>query len=245
MITALVKERPIIFSGEMVRAIQDKRKTQTRRVIKPQPYDKFGLVYTNTFGWMDRALEHNSGRFRKCPYGKPGDRLWVRETWGHTTKVNDIDNWPGRPHKILDPSNKNDVAIYRADGEWSWLDEDGYSAEYSEKKFSYWKPSIFMPRKFSRINLLIKDIRVERVQDISGDDAEAEGIYIESRATGGDDYIGVYRDYSKPFIDSEYPWFEDDPISSFKTLWNKLNEKRGYGWDKNPWVWVIDFEVEK
>lgn len=190
-----MKEKPIIFSTEMVKAILDGRKTQTRRVIKPQPVN-CGIVFpqglSRNFFFQDdyyNEPEHSVGEYRKCPYGFVGDRLWVRETW-----TGDV--WCGY--------------AYKADGTMLPID-------CGEIEFTRWKPSIHMPRRVSRINLLVKNIRVERIQGISEEDAISEGCK---------DYVGIYYSSCR---------------HNFINLWNSINEKRGYGWNVNPWVWVIEF----
>jgi hypothetical protein len=191
-------DRPIIFSGEMVRAILADRKTQTRRVIKPQFNHKFGSGVPHgydRFGvHVDIALIEPHPMFGGwaylfCPYGKAGDRLWVRETWG-----------------VLGTS-----VCYRAYGEFTQDDRDlGYTCK--------WRPSIFMFRDLSRITLEIVSIQAERLQDISEQDAIAEGI--EQKEPNH--VVGArYR---------------------FGQLWNSINRKRGFGWEVNPWVWVIEFK---
>lgn len=167
-----MKEKPIIFSTEMVRAILDGRKTQTRRVIK----DKY--IKSR---WHDAEGEHI---LAVCPY-EAGDRLWVRETWV--------------------PSFHGLDCLYKAD-------------EASNELFpvNKWKPSIHMPRWASRINLKITEVRAERINDISTEDCMAEGL--EQRIP----YEGFrYR---------------------FRRLWDSINAKRGYSWESNPWVWVIEFK---
>ena len=164
-------EKPILFSEPMIKAILDGRKTMTRRVLNPNKLH-------NGFAFDDPRIACG------CPYGKPGDTLWVRETFS----VNCIDD------KIS--------VFYRAD-----CGSDGDGAK--------WKPSIFMPRKHSRINLHITEVRTERLQAISEADAIAEGIEHD------------------PHVRT---WLK------FAALWNRINEKRGYGWDANPWVWVVSFE---
>ena len=151
-----MKERPILFSGSMVRAILEGRKTQTRRVIRFQP-DEDGLAFDLIKrGWFD-----TSGREYKCPYGQPGDRLWVRESWAkaiHGCGVELLERWePGKegPFGV--------GAIYAA------TPHKGYSV-------GKWKPSIHMPRWASRITLDVTGVRVERLQDIRNKDAEAEGV---------------------------------------------------------------------
>lgn len=173
-----MRERPILFIAEMVRAILDGRKTQTRRVIKAP----------KGFEVRDAGVEFG------CPYGQPGDRLWVRESFA------------------IGPRDKD--VIFAADKKW---DVDGKPLPPAG---SVWKPSIFMPHWASRIILEITGVRVERVQAISEEDAYAEGRSLND---------------------------ECDPVSRpggnwFRKLWDSLNAKRGFGWDVNPWAWVIEFK---
>ena len=193
-----MKERPIIFSDEMVRAILEGQKTQTRRVIKPQPLNLIDAV-----------------RFKTCPYGVPGDRLWVRECFGFTAKwtMSYQRQWLAERGPWL-PGNI--TMAYRSDepeGNWCW------------------KPSIHMPKIYSRITLEIVNVRVDRLQDISEEDACAEGIEIIERSYGM-----AYRDYRG----KSGAWMSE-ARASFGTLWDRINAKQGYGWDTNPWVWVIEF----
>jgi hypothetical protein len=195
----MMKERPILFSTEMVRALLDDRKTQTRRVIKPQPVSLPGfwnkLHYASESHWIKGALLN-------CLYGVAGDRLWVRETWRRN-------EWSGRI-STKDGGIKETGLVnieYRAGGNL-FKTPIGKTPEPSDK----WRPSIFMPRWASRITLEITDVRVERVQDITEADAVSEGL--ERR-------------------------------EHFIRLWDKLNEKRGYSFDSNPWVWVIEFKRVK
>jgi hypothetical protein len=199
-----VKERPVLFSGPMVKAILEGRKTQTRRVVKPQPPKEAGLGLTvNTYSEPDyyQALffrgptveSTGMGRPVKCPYGKPGDRLWCRETWR-----------PQHPYDL--PGQEK--PIYAAD----WTPEE---FEQIYGKTWGWKPSIFMPRFASRITLEVVNVRVERLQDISEADCVAEGI----EDIGAGDLRGM-----------------------FAVFWSSINDKRGYGWASNPWVWVVEFK---
>jgi len=170
-----MSEHPILFNTDMVKAILDGRKTQTRRIIKPQPFlgDKF---------------QNYEPQVGKCPYGYEGDRLWVRETFA-------------------EPFGKGMGVIYRAD--------------YGENLHT-WKPSIFMPRWASRITLEVTAVRVERLQEISGKDAQQEGFPWHG--------IGATLQFGyRP------------PLTWFSDLWDSLNAKRGYGWSNNPWVWCISF----
>lgn len=179
-----MNEYPILFNTEMVRAILAGKKTQTRRVMKIQPIDI--LPMSNERGWvtLDKRggnIEDNRGSIIRCRYGKPGDKLWVRETWC--------------------PNYYSDGRVgYKAD----W--RNPLPEVVAETK---WKPSIFMPKSAARIWLEIVDVRVERVRSITSTDAIAEGINIDTE--------------------------------NFHELWNSINAKRGFGWDVNPWVWVVEF----
>jgi hypothetical protein len=238
-----MKERPIIFSAEMVRAILDGRKTQTRRAIKPQPTGGvLGLRWDHDMGkpsWIDPH-----GCPVKCPYGRPGDRLWVREAFGFSRQDDDI-------------NEVERVVCYKAGAPWYSILNDkseslvhsGYGRKVQPNHFVHhparWKSSIHMPRWASRITLEIKSVRVERLQDISESDARAEGV---RRNWTGDDLKGFAgtRDYNEG-LDGWYRYgaSEDEPPcetarESFDTLWESI---KGPGsWDANPWVWVIEFQ---
>lgn len=189
-------EKPILFSGEMVRAILDGRKTQTRRVIKPQPrFDRMGLTDASFVNTYDETWAYPNvcpEKYYKCPYGKPGDLLWVRETW----RESESHTWAG--------CQNLDAIHYKADHDEP--DADGC-----------WRPSIHMPRWASRITLEVTNVRVERLQDILVEDSLKEGM-----------------DHNPM----------NCPRMEFAQLWNSINEKRGYGWETNPWVWVVEFERE-
>lgn len=193
-------ERPILFSGEMVRAILAGRKTQTRRVLKPQPGLHLGYMMGREQRYAIQVGEDypdDASDRVQCPYGGPGDRLWARETFSSILVGSrcDAEAW-----------------VYRADG---------------EDKAQVWRPSIYMPRMASRITLRVKNVRVERVQDISGDDVAAEGCRFVwgNRQTLGSDEEGARR-------------------LLFSQLWDGINAKRGYSWESNPWVWVVEFARE-
>lgn len=214
-----MKERPILFNAEMVRAILDGRKTQTRRVIKltdngllrlRAPYatwleDGVGPVWC-PYGGSPKVPMPADRLAAGSPYGVPGDRLWVRETWS------------------IDPS-EGDVT-YEADGETArFLDLGAHGAVGIRGKH----PSIFMPRALSRITLEVTGVRVERVQDISGEDAGAEGTpcifcrkTLVTRCQCALDKADYHEDFQK--------------------LWDSVNAKRGYSWESNPWVWVVSFK---
>jgi len=190
-----VRERPILFSGPMVRAILGGRKTMTRRVIEPRScLAHSGIVKVVNIGganW-ERVTSRNSYATR-CPYGEAGDHLWVRETFGY--------GHANAPHSIAH-------FVYRADGE-----------PFVEPGF--WKPSIHMPRSASRIDLEVTEIRAERLQDMTMGDMDLEGTPWEpTNRLDGDK--------------SRLEWF--------RSLWDKLNARRGHSWESNPWVWVVSFK---
>lgn len=244
------KERPIIFNAEMVRAILEGRKSQTRRYINPQPKGKQGCLER----WAEsvatacgasptsKEIESKAKRMRgkvfpfvneattrqyspTCPYGKVGDVLYVRETW--VTGKNLDDSTPsGMADKCLDASYRRPWAPlkYPADGATDNADCIDDFGGWGKKR-----PSIHMPKWASRIKLVVKDVRVERVRDISHVDACAEGIELIN-----DD---AWRDYSDPNYTCIEPW------DSFRTLWDSINgKKEGRDWASNPYVWCVEFE---
>jgi hypothetical protein len=189
-----MKERPILFSAEMVRAILDGRKTQTRRVAKLNASGRVKLP-----GSPSNWHCEDPDAVLACPYGQPGDRLWVRETF-----------------RVIDGQTQPRIAIdYRADPEDKWCRIGDFLCDGKK-----WTPSIYMPRLASRILLEITNVRVERVQEISDKDCLAEGIADLAIPLRPD--LTMYR-------------------SSYADLWDSINAKRGFGWDANPWVWVIEF----
>ena len=202
-------DRPILFSAPMVQAILDGRKTQTRRAVKPQPAGEIVRGEPDFNHWIDTKYwerqnqKENRGigtRGFACPYGQPGDRLWVRETFGHFERNENFA--PGC-----------DV-FYRADGESLAVEP--------------WRPSIHMPRWASRITLEITSVRVERLQEISIEDAKAEG------AWGPDDSIvQKVADYFGTDI------FSANPRKAFQMLWESINGPDS--WAANPWMWAIEF----
>jgi len=204
-----MKERPILFSGEMVKAVLDGRKTQTRRVIKFDP-DKMkvegGQIWTLRRGewWPWTSTTYS-------PYGQPGDWLWVRETW--------------QIHRLKGPTGLEFPNIlYRADSSTQLL-IDKRVWQYVREKAT-WRPSIHMPRWASRITSEILSLRVERVQDISEEDIRAEGL----------------RFFSGGWLNHADDICYTNPILAFHRLWDSIYAKRGYGWNVNPWVWVIEFK---
>jgi hypothetical protein len=167
-----MKERPILFSAPMVRAILDGRKTQTRRAIKPARGDDRVVV---TDGKVWKAARVDYAGYRECPYGQPGDRLWVRETFVGPL-VDHEDAFRSEPSKYKNPAH----CLYRADGATcpEFINAD-------DELVSRWKPSIHMPRWASRITLEVTGVRVERLQAISEADAVAEGVRNSLYLQGG------------------------------------------------------------
>lgn len=201
-----MKERPILFSASMVRAILAGSKSQTRRVAKPVKHPDFGNPYDP--GALAREPKHVIER--ACPYGQPGDRLWVRETFAK------ID---GQTQPWIETD-------YRA----TYTHGDRLGDHLGIKR--RWTPAIHMPRAASRITLEITDVRVGRLQEISSQDAIAEGIepFTDFQPAGH------WRRYDKWTLNS----YVSSPVDSFASLWESIN---GPGsWDANPYVWAISFK---
>lgn len=218
-----MKERPILFSAPMVRAILDGTKTQTRRVAK-------GVAAVHSVTGEPLAKLDSAGPRVSCPYGQPGDRLWVRETWR-------IGSWS---------EDSGSIAIdYQADGNnrrewlevpdgddflryWQQSRDDAIKALGDQDRYKWepgqspcrWRPSIHMPRFASRITLEITGVRVERLKDISEADAIAEGVQGLETTIQGQEITGH--------------------IAKYALLWESIN---GPGsWDANHWVWVVEFK---
>lgn len=215
--------RPIIFSGEMVKAILDSRKTQTRRIAKARGADRVLYVegaplyparngdtgYTGWVAEVDKLGGRNGLHLPiTCPYGAAGGKLWVRETWS--------------------PYGEN-AAWYRADFNGR-LTQPGLKGGGGH--FTGWKPSIHMPRWASRITLEITKVRVERLQDISEEDAKAEGV----EPVG---YLAV-----NPFLTRALHALmsreKNTHRTEYRLLWDSLHGKGA--WEKNPWVWILEFK---
>ncbi|MDW9843564.1 hypothetical protein QC756_05430 [Sinorhizobium meliloti] len=216
-------DRPILFSGPMIRALLDGRKTQTRRVIKPQPFAS---------GYYDGEIEINvipaSDQYPKAfrfnanavgggaileevfePRINAGDRLWARETW------------QGLSFGDYQPTKSSLCEVrYAATDPCADLD--------AEARGYPWRPSIFMPRWASRLTLIVTDVRVERLQDISDADSIAEGI--EQSAKFQDRYLTPAGDYAVPKV-------------AYQRLWENINGKGA--WEANPWVAAYTFSVIK
>lgn len=233
-----IKERPILFSAPMINALLEGRKTQTRRAMKPQPVKDYSNA-GKTFGrhtWNQKIISEI--KLPKYPYGKVGDRLWVRETFASESNWN-IECEADYPPPFNDgrPIKRETHPEYG-----SYWEQCHYRATDSEPDLSYddmedpscrWKPSIHMPRWASRINLEITDIRVERVQDIKKSDIYAEGVIAKNMPDefSADSVLSVD---GKVYLSWATAWIN---------LWNSINEKRGFGWEKNPYVWCLTFKV--
>ena len=245
-----VRERPILFSGEMVRAILDGRKTQTRRVIAKQPAGAWAAPGKTA-----------------CPYGAPGDRLWVRETWQSDHAWPDDDGerenwWHEQPAGFRGPGSCKYV-YYAADNAilMPLLDVGGLHPSSWEPKAEFWdsvpwRPSIHMPRWASRLTLEITEVRVQRLQEISAADVVDEGVWVDPPAGALVENQQFPPDFEKWLEWRKAAWFRDTArathiarvhhgkqlVAEFRKLWDSLNAKRGYSWDSNPWVWAISFQ---
>lgn len=228
-----MKERPILFSGPMVRAILEGRKTQTRRIVKVPKYHLFDNQSPENFIGDGNNLETTLGSYWT------GERRWVRESFAIETNF-DLDP--------CDPPFKDGRPVrWQENEDWGkWWEQAHYAATDPMPELvrencrfetcanngycQHWQPSIHMPRWASRITLEITKVRVERVQEISEQDAKAEGVGLAN--SGIEDHGGVAVAIK-------------DHRTAFVGLWNSINAARGFGWEKNPWVWVIEFKKQK
>lgn len=222
-----MKERPILFKAEMVRAILSGQKTQTRRIVKlPSGYQWLDI----DVGTMVNAGGHKKHiSDLKCKQGDVGDRLWVRETFALETQVESDQKPPhndGRPIKYQGEFGDQWVQPhYRATDPVPHLAYEDMPEDVDH--MCRWKPSILMPRWASRINLEIVSVRIERLHDIGRDGRAASDVLAE----------GITREQ----IAHQQKFFhpDDAPALAYATLWNAIN---GAGsWDLNPWVWVVEF----
>lgn len=245
------RERPILFSGPMVRAILDGSKTQTRRIVKPQPSFRYpgtvrlvygqhpmspsGFVGTPAEGlvggedrmgwlaedWCGNVVGAAEADAFRCPYGEPGrDRLWVRETWRTEELPSGLDGIRFRADDAFVPIEDSPEAADR----WGYAHENG-------KHGTKWRPSIFMRRWASRLTLEVAGVRVERLHDISEEDARAEGV-------GSIDIIGESVSHPRA------AWAVAGHVTArehFAALWDEINGARA-SWASNPWVWVVGFK---
>lgn len=225
-----MKERPIIFSAPMVRAILDGRKTQTRRIVKQQPE----VTSATDAAWRDASsdLWRNARQYaRDCsPFGNPGDVLWVRETWADTNGENGpmISYRAGGDRFLVDESYPVDYSLYPNCQFSMWCGDLRRGSEGHA-----WRSPIHMPKWASRIRLKVKSVRVERLQDITEEDAVAEGIERPETLKASD--VDVWEGAEKRLFDAL-----NQPVDQFRRLWESIH---GPGsWDANPWVWVYEWE---
>lgn len=205
------KERPILFRGSMVRAILEGRKTQTRRVMSPQPTEgglRAGWHWTARGGWdypIDDRPSSKRALVSVCPYGMPGDRLWVRETWQAW-------NCTSHEHDEWEPITREARMVPWAE----WFEQNGHpeAIEYRAdgKSQGPWTPAIHMPRWACRLVLEVTDVRVERLQDISEEDAKAEGLCFDG----------------KWWLGAEHPVKETPKVyphatQAFQSLWEEIH----------------------
>ena len=226
-----IKERPILFSAPMVRAILEGRKTVTRRAVRAgfNPEDLEGSLSASECRKLYRELPQYFGASYFCPYGQPGDRLWVRETFAllgnedgccidwQDNLVKGHERGAARIYRASCPPGDYGLNQIPAKAEWK---PDTEAMEYD----GAWRPSIHMPRWASRILLEITDVRVERLQDITYEQAAAEGVHRGPlREWCASDEGGACHKY---------------PVPAFRDLWQSV----GGNWDANPWVWVVEFK---
>lgn len=203
-----MKQTPLLYKAEMVRSILCDAKTQTRRIVKDAALDWLETGFNPDF-----VAQKDNGL---SPYGYAGDRLWVKET-----------HWR---------DDEDGSILYAADKDSFELIQQN-KRETGLKKYN-WKPSIFMRREYSRINLEITGLRIERLQDISESDAIAEGVELDAMPANKSKTSAecLWRDYTCAAVSMP------SAKESYRTLWESIN---GAGsWDLNPWVWVIEFKKE-
>ncbi|WP_327214764.1 hypothetical protein U1Z61_16650 [Yersinia mollaretii] len=249
-----MNEKPILFNAEMVNAILSGRKTQTRRIMKVQPSEHFHPQTIHgamdfTAHWYTHGVIDKDGYLQParkdvfgvadedegytCPLGAVGDQLWVRETFAllgnedgvcvdwQDNMVKGDEQAAARIYKASCEQKHGDYGLYSIPDSAYWK-PDTTNMKYE----GTWRPSIHMPRWASRINLLITGVRVERLQDISQEDAQAEGMEL----------TGWRPTYSDPDSGGEY----ETPYDNFAELWTSIYGEES--WQANPWVWVINFE---
>jgi hypothetical protein len=227
-----MNSKPILFSGEMVKAILDGRKTQTRRIVKPRG------VSSDIAQWLHVMAK---GVDMPCPYGKAGDRLWVRETFV-------LENWEDEPktptdrpifhYEPADPMNEYDneywqIPHYKATDPTPDLYYGDTDENDDGEPKCKWRPSIFMPRWASRITLDVVNVRVERLQEITRDGAKAEGVSNIWNWTPDRNPEHHRRGVLNPYV------------ANYSVLWDQIHAGSliGYGWNANPFVWVIEFKM--
>ncbi len=226
-----MKEHGILMSQWSMQRYLAGAKTQTRRPLKKQPLDILPMNIPNRWVTLE-TRDPNHGCVIRCRYGVPGDVLWFRETWAPMCRVADpfceCDEESAKVHHYTE---------YRADtgnpypGDWPAENKD-------DEGCPRWRPSIFMPRWAARVVVPLLSVRVERVQDISNEDAIAEGVIV-----GGPDIEGHmrYRAHEETsFVSPDYTW-HFNPRDAYQEIWDEINAKRGLSWQSNPFCWVLSF----
>ena len=209
--------KPIVLSADDVKAVLDGRKTMMRQVMKPQPVRNGAFWELGGAGWSGNTVTPVYGHslYNRMPH-KPGDVLWVREKWRTVDYEYHDCKWSA---SIEYADGLKGLRVFWYNNTDLGIPDD---CIYSK---TGWQPPRHMPREAARLFLRVKDVRVERVQDISTSDCEREGI-----ASDIDRFNGLMTPH--------HDWI----VGEFARLWDTLNAKRGYGWDSNPWVWVYEFE---
>lgn len=221
------KEYPIIFSTKMTEAILKGEKTQTRRIIKQQPIidvDKLpgnltGVIYKNEYYVIQNLIDRPDLSLSiECPYGQPGDLLWVREPFMYS---------------YFYPDNGQVIVKYKT-GEQRLI--ENYPYWILVKNFNKWKPSIHMPKAAARLWLEITNIEVQRLQDINENQAIAEGVGAGFQMNSGwPDYLNIKNGICS--------LTQDSARMSFSSLWDSIHGPSS--WNQNPWVWVVHFKISK
>lgn len=254
--------KPILFSAPMIQAILEGRKKQTRRIIKNpskiESDDNFEVVERchlitaksglrkidvgNPYLWPEIYDHHRKDKevdnyiHLDCPYGQTGGALWVRETFSITHQSQGHE-YPEVEIEDADFIPKNCEGAY-----WKpCYHADWTRDETVEDRGFKWRPSIHMPRWINRITLEIKDIRVERLQDISEEDAEAESI-VQFANKGYAHYGAILVDRNRIF-QTDIEFVGDTAVEAFRLLWQSINGSDS--WNKNPWVWIVEFEAHQ
>jgi hypothetical protein len=251
-------EKPVLFSAAMVQAILAGKKTMTRRVVSPQPPTECAIrtfVEESTdprtdrsFAWYDRLPLPTRSHYVRCPFGHPGDKLWVRESWRVSQQWDNT-----KPSEL--PHERGMTVFFDAggsrahDASHQYVNDDNYlrPGEARPSWVGKGRPSIFLPRWASRISLEVTGVRVERLQDISKADAIAEGAQslLASGARWPDSAAKWSLEYPHPVeLDAEHgdQHCLGSPQMAFANKWNSINAQReGCLWANSPWVWCVSF----
>jgi hypothetical protein len=246
------RERGILFSASMVRAILAGRKTQTRRLYKPRYPEPYEVLEDGVPMQCDEAGDYHR---RLEPFGVPGDRLWVRETWQYADWTED--GYPFIRYRADGTrrlcENHGSEWAERLSNTWSKLSEPENFKIDNRAADRKWRPSIFLPRWASRLTLEVTEVRVQRLQDISEEDARAEGVepyvmqegwscmrkdgssyscFVEPDAENRKELVAVVHQPARELHSAR---------ESFANLWNQINFERA-PWQSNPWVWCVSFK---